>query len=339
VELRSFLKGRSAAALVIMPLAVGAAAAALFANTEERPYEASTTVSLGEGLALDPQAFGFGGRVDDFIYTLESSTVTAQVREELGLAADQTGGELSASRIGTGGLIGVSHTADTAEVAAEGLDVGVSTALRALAEQRLGAATDRVEVIDELSAGLSDGLEEIAAAAGGPDVANMYRDATLEIQALQRTIVERDADGTFDPAAAEARIATVTAQRDAIGPLVNEWAQVTARLEQAGLARADAELERLATQRIVTDTANGERFFATEVSRPSVVKVVALPAVAAAVAALGVVLGASLLRDRGRPAPTRPIAAPVQPHDRAKRSGRGEVPVAKPPRARVTSNR
>jgi hypothetical protein len=338
VELRSFLQGRSAAALVVVPLAVGAAAAALFATTEERPYEASTTVSLGEGLALDPQAFGFGGRVDDFIYTLESSTVTVQVRDALGLAPTETGGELSASRIGTGGLIGVSHTADTAEVAAQGLDEGVSTALRAMAEQRLAAATDRVEVIDEQIAGLTQRLTELEAAAGGPDVGNMYRDAAVEIQQLERTLAERDGDESFDPAPVEARIATLTAERDTTAPLVNEWEQVRARLEQAGLAREEADLERLATQRIVNETANGERFFATEVSRPSVVKVVALPAVAAAVAALGVVLGASLLRDRGRPAP-RPPSAPLPAHDRAKRSGRGELPVGKPPRSRVTSNR
>jgi hypothetical protein len=339
VELRTFVRRQSTAALVLIPLLVGVVAALFFAATQERPYEASTTVAVGEALGADPEAFGFSGRVDDFIFTIESPTVTALVRDELGLQEDETGGELSASTVGNGGLVEVSHSADGAEAAAEGLQVGIGISLAALADERLETATNEVGVIDEQIETQRARLAELELAAGGPDVTNRYRDTALEIQGLETSLFQNADDPQFDPNPVNARIAELTTRLNALGAVVNEWEQVRARLEQLGEARQTAELARLTAQRVVEEAAENDRFFATVVSRTSTLQVVALPAMAAAVAALGVVVGASMLRERNRVrASARPLPTGARPvATKASRDARSAS--SKPARSRVSSGR
>jgi hypothetical protein len=339
VELRTFVRRQSTAALVLIPLLVGAVAALFFATTQERPYDASTTVPVGEALGTDPEAFGFSGRVDDFIFTVESPTVKALVRDELGLQEGTTGGELSASTVGNGGLVEVSHTAEDPDAAVKGLQVGIATALTALADEGLDTATNAVAVIDEQIDTQRARLTELETAAGGPDVANRYRDTELEIQALETSLFENANDPQFDSNAVNVRIADLTTRRDALGPMVNEWEQVKARLDQLGETRQTAELERLTAQRVVDEATDADRFFATVVSRTSTLQVVALPAMAAALAALGVVLGASLLRERNlaRPA-ARPLPAVGRPTG-SKPSRDARSAGSKQPRTRVGSSR
>lgn len=122
---------------------------------------------------------------------------------------------------------------------------------------------------------------------------------------------------------------------------MNEWENVKARLAQLGESRQTAEVERLTAQRVVDEAADDGRFFATVVTRTSTLEVVALPALAAAVAALGVVLGASLLRERGRARTASAVAASAAERRAAAMhaSADGRKPRPKPARTGVGSSR
>jgi hypothetical protein len=300
MELREVVRTTPSARLIGIPVLVGIVVALLLGLSQHRDNEAVGTVSLAAFLDVDATTFGSGGQVDDFIVSVESPIVGSAVAESLGPDA---GGAptLSAEREGAGTLVTVTYRAANPEQAIEGLEAGVRRALRSVASARLAGAQDRLAVTDDQLARTSARLAELEAAAGGPDVANAYRARSDEVSALRTQLVQAQAAGD-DTAALQALLDEREAQRQQIAAVLNEWERTKEAAASAAEARDVAEREVLAGEQLLGRIDAEDPVTVTSVTPDSVISTVLLPAVAAAVAAFGVVLAWTMLRGRDAPA-------------------------------------
>ena len=312
MELREVLRTTPASRLVGIPLLVGLLVALFLGVNQERATEATGTVSLAGFLDVDSATFGAGGQVDDFLFSVESPIIGREVASSLGVPArgDDT---LTASQAGTGTLVTVSYRAATAEDAVAGLQAGVRQALTDVASARLGGAQDRLDVATQQLDRTNARLAELEAAAGGPDVANAYRDRTNEVNGLQAQLAEASANGD-DTTALQQLIDQREAQRTQIAAVLNEWERTKDAATSAAEARDAAEREVLAGQQLLARIDGADPVVVTSVSPDSVLSTVLLPAVAAALAALGVVIAWSMLRGR-RDAPHHDLVVEDATHE------------------------
>jgi hypothetical protein len=304
MELREVVRTTPSARLIGIPVLVGIVVALLLGLSQERDNEAVGTVSLSAFLDVDATAFGSGGQVDDFIVSVESPIVGNAVAQSLGPDA---GGAttLTAEREGSGTLVTVTYRAASPEQAVAGLEAGVRQALRSVATARLTGARDRLAVADDQLAQAGARLAELEAAAGGPDVANTYRDRSTEVSSLRAQLVQAEAGGG-DTAALQALLDEREAQRQQIAAVLNEWERTKEAAASAAQARDVADREVLAGEQLLGRIDTEAPVTVTSVSPESVLSTVLLPAVAAAVAAFGVVLAWTMLRGHdGSAGPSR----------------------------------
>ena len=296
MELREVLRTTPASRLVGIPVLVGLLVALFLGMNDDRATKATGTVSLAGYLDVDATTFGSSGHVDDFLFSVESPIVGRDVATALGPDAEGDD-SLSAAQEGTGTLVTVTYRAATAEDAAAGLQAGVRQALTDVASARLSGAQDRLDVATQQLDRTNARLAELEAAAGGPDVANAYRDRTTELNGLQAQLAVAAANGDDTTALAEL-VDQREAQRAQIATVLNEWERTRDAVASAAEARDAAEREVLAGQQLLSRIDGADPVVVTAVEPESMLATVLLPAVAAAVAALGVVVGWSMVRGR-----------------------------------------